>query len=99
MNGNISTGRIGKRKGSDLTDITSTFSSKQLDLVLQIMAETVDATLHHLLWTLDRVEWLDVLVDTSSGTIPSIKKVSDGLYGELYRWIPEFSEQPNQPTV
>jgi len=74
-------------------EVTDSFDGSQLHLIRRIVSYAVDTTLHHLLWTLDRVEWMDVVVHTESGTVASLREASDGLHGELYDWIPRFSNR------
>src|SRR4051794_15750785 len=59
----------------------SSLTQEQHTLLMRLIAETVDTTLHHLLWTLEQVEWLDIVVHTEAGTVPDLNAVSDGLAG------------------
>ena len=69
------------------------FNKEQIDAVLWLVPQIVDETLHHLLWTLEQEESIDIAVKTPAGGVPSLREVSDGLSGELYDWIPRFSKE------
>src|SRR5262245_49878031 len=65
-----------------------------------IVPRVVDSVLHHLLWTLEQEEWINVSVEVDGETTSSIREISDGLAGELYTedgWIARFSQYP--PTI
>ena len=64
----------------------------QMALIQRLLPQVVDTVLHHLLWTLEQEESIDVAVRTAEGLVPSLREVSDGLAGELYGWIPRFGE-------
>jgi hypothetical protein len=89
--GAIAHGRLGKL-GEALLDIDALFSQEQRALLSQIVVLTVDETLHHLLWSLEQVKWIKVSVETDAGIVPDIVGVSDGLTGDIWDWIPRFSE-------
>lgn len=72
------------------------FTSDQLTVLAWLVPKIVDSTLHHLLWTLEQDTSVDVAVKTDAGAVPSLRDVSDGLSGELYGWIPEFSKQRHE---
>lgn len=68
-------------------------SKDQIDLLRRLIPKIVDTTLHHLLWTFEQEESVDIAVKTPAGVVPSLREVSDGLAGELYGWIPRFSKE------
>ena len=93
---NIVNGRTGGIAGEQFPDIKTVFNEDQRAVLLRLVESAVDTTIHHLLWTLDRVKWLDVSAHTEAGTVPSLKHISDGLHGETYDWIPRFSKQRHE---
>lgn len=68
-------------------------SDSQRAFIIDLIPRVVDTTLHHLLWTLEQEDTVDVAVKTPEGVVPSLRDASDGLAGELYGWIPRFSRQ------
>lgn len=68
-------------------------SGAALELLSDLIPRIVDTTLHHLLWTLEQEESLDVAVRIESGVVSNLREVSDGLAGELCEWIPRFSKE------
>ena len=89
----------GRMKGDSaerLRPELSRLNSSELVLIERLVPQIVDTTLHHLLWTLEQEESVDVAVKMPAGAVPSLRDVSDGLAGELYGWIPRFSNQPNE---
>ncbi len=70
-------------------------SSGQSELFNDLVPKIVDTTLHHLLWTFEQNELIDIVANGDSKQI-SIKEISDGLAGELYTedgWISRFSSK------
>jgi hypothetical protein len=70
--------------------------SNQFDLVAKLIPKIVDTTLHHLLWTLEQAESIDININYEGNYVKSIKNISDGLAGELYTedgWIHRFSDK------
>ncbi len=68
-------------------------SKDQIEFFRRLIPRIIDTTLHHLLWTLEEEDSIDVAVKTQAGSVPSLRDVSDGLAGELYSWIPRFSRE------
>ena len=87
-------GETAKRLRSEL----SRLGRGELALIERLVPQIVDTALHHLLWALEQEESVDVAVKTSSGVVPSLREVSDGLAGELYGWIPRFGETHGEDT-
>ncbi|MDF2859636.1 MAG: hypothetical protein K0Q87_5487 [Neobacillus sp.] len=61
-----------------------------------VVPKIVDTTLHHLLWTFEQNELIDINVANGDSKQISIKEISDGLAGELYTedgWISRFSDK------
>jgi hypothetical protein len=70
-------------------------TSGQSELLIELIPHIVDTTLHHLLWTLEQEDLLDVTVSEDDNHV-SIKEISDGLTGELYTkdgWISRYSSK------
>ncbi len=89
----------GKMKGSSavqVRDLLSGYSNEQVEVLERLIPQVVDTALHHLLWTLDQLDTLKILLLDTDGTSWDIKKLSDGLPGELYGdqgWIKRFSKK------
>lgn len=69
------------------------FNKEQIDAVLWLVPQIVDETLHHLLWTLEQEETINISVTGGDECVDSLREESDGLAGELDGWIPRFSTQ------
>lgn len=70
-------------------------NSGQSDLINELIPQIVDTTLHHLLWTLEQDDLIDISVSEDDKKV-SLKELSDGLAGELYTedgWISRFSKK------
>jgi hypothetical protein len=65
-------------------------------VLLSLVPQIVDTTLHHLLWTVEQERSVDIVTKGENGIAHSIRDVSDGLAGELYSeqgWIVRFSNK------
>jgi hypothetical protein len=86
----------GKMKSEESQRLHNLISlSGQSELINDLVPKIVDATLHHLLWTLEQDESIDVTINDGNKPV-SIKDISDGLAGELYTedgWINRFSNK------
>jgi hypothetical protein len=89
----IITGRTKNAWAEGVRATIKTLDPQQFEAVCRLIPRIVDTTLHHLLWTLEQEEVIDVAVRTDTGVFPSIRDASDGLAGELYDWIPRFSKK------
>lgn len=70
-------------------------ASGQSQLINELVPQIVDTTLHHLLWTLEQEDSIDISVSNDDKRV-SLKALSDGLPGELYTvdgWISRFSNK------
>lgn len=64
--------------------------------VNRMVPRVVDTVLHHLLWTLEQEQAINLSIEADGTVTPSIREVSDGLSGELYGergWIVKFSQK------
>lgn len=78
------------------------FDSSQVAFIRWLIPQVVDTTLHHLLWTLEQEETVNVAVKTEGAEIASLREASDGLAGELYSedgWIARFSKERKGEVV
>ncbi|WP_102263976.1 epimerase [Mesobacillus jeotgali] len=86
----------GKMKSEESQRLYNLISlSGQSELINTLVPKIVDTTLHHLLWTLEQDESIDVTINDGNKPV-SIKDISDGLAGELYTedgWINRFSNK------
>ena len=86
-------GRMKSETAERLRPELSRLDPGELALIERLVPQIVDTALHHLLWTLEQEESVDIAVKTPAGAVPSLREISDGLAGELYGWIPRFSKQ------
>jgi hypothetical protein len=89
-------GRMKGETAERLRPELSRLDPGELALIERLVPQIVDTALHHLLWTLEQEESVDIAVKTSAGVVPSLREVSDGLAGELYEWIPRFSKERHE---
>lgn len=85
-------GRMKGETAARLGPAIALLAPSERHLLGRLVPEIVDSTLHHLLWSLDQDTSVSVAVKTSEGTVGSVREASDGLAGELYEWIPRFSD-------
>jgi len=72
------------------------FNPKQVQFIIDLLPKIVDTTLHHLLWTIEQEEDINILVKLEEDKYLDIRQISDGLAGELYTedgWISRFSNK------
>jgi RHS repeat-associated protein len=69
-------------------------NEEQRMAIHELIVKCVDITIHHPLWMLDQEKWINVAVDTDTGTVPSLREISDGLIGDKFEWIEQFSNKP-----
>lgn len=72
------------------------FNDEQLQIIRKIIPKIVDTTIHHLLWTLEQTESVNIAVKVDNKLVSRIQDISDGLSGELYTedgWISRFSKE------
>jgi hypothetical protein len=84
-------------KAAQDQEIFNSLSPEQRDLLRRFTPAIVDTVLHHFLWMLDERPDVKLSVDAGSGTVSSLREVSDGLSNELYSdvgWIARFSRKP-----
>lgn len=65
-------------------------------MVSRLIPAVVDTVIHHLLWTLEQEQRLDLVVRLEKASVSNLRDVSDGLPGELYTeegWIARFSRE------
>lgn len=62
-------------------------------LIQQVTPDIVDFTIHNLLWMLEQEGEIEVFVRLKSGEFLNLKDASDGLTGENYEWIRQFSQE------
>lgn len=89
-------GEMKDDESKKIVEALSTFSAEQVELIMELVPKIVDTTLHHLLWTLEQEEDINVVVQMEENKVINIREVSDGLCGELYTedgWIARFSHK------
>ena len=85
----------GQTKAKESIEIHNSLSDKEKDLIRRLVPKVVDTKLHHLLWTLEQDDSLELLVNDGTKK-ENIAEISDGLTGELYTedgWIYRFSNK------
>lgn len=89
-------GKMRDKESKKTFELLSTFSPEQVQFMISLFPEIIDTTLHHLLWTLEQEEDINVLVNAEENKCSNIREISDGLAGELYTedgWISRFSNK------
>jgi hypothetical protein len=89
-------GRMKGETAERLRPEISRLGPGELALIERLVPQIVDTALHHLLWTLEQEESIGIAVQTPAGAVPSLREVSDGLAGELDRWIVRFGKEPHE---
>lgn len=90
-------GRMKSASAQRVHDALAGLNPEQMEVLRSLVPQIVDTTLHHLLWTLEQNENIDVAVKTPTESVKSIRDVSDGLSGEVYGddgWISSYSKKP-----
>lgn len=69
------------------------------ELLLEVIPEIVDATMHYVLWTLDELGHqepppVELVVRVGDTTVSNVAAESDGLCGHYLDWIDRFSSEP-----
>ncbi|MFF2482276.1 epimerase [Paenibacillus sp. NPDC058071] len=87
-----------KDKGSKLLfeEFINNLEKDQQERIVDITSQVVDTTLHFLLLALEEESLISVFAKYDDGEPIDIKKLSDGLPGELYTedgWIMKFSDK------
>jgi hypothetical protein len=89
-------GTLKGERASRIREVLKAVPENQQAVFLQLVPDVVDTVLHHLLWTFEQVEDVDIAVRLDDQTVPSLREASDGLAGELYSdegWIARFSKE------
>src|SRR5689334_20472734 len=74
-------GRFNDDESRRVREAVASFSPEQLSVLRRLVPKIVDTALHHLLWTLDQSEWVDVVVRSDGEADVSVRDASDGLAG------------------
>ncbi len=93
--GMIVSGKMLGEHAERMRKIFQKLSSEELQIIDKLVPEVVDTVLHHLLWTIEQQDDLILSIRDHKSVI-DLKRVSDGLPGELYTnegWIARFSKQ------
>lgn len=91
----VISGRMRGERAQEMRTILADFSEDQLKTLVIIAPFIVDSMLHHLLFSLEGEEEIDVSVSIDGETRGQLRDMSDGLTGELYGdtgWIEKFSK-------
>jgi hypothetical protein len=86
----------GKMKGEQAEhDALDRLDADGRQSFLALVPAVVDTVLHHLLWTVEQNEKIQLVMVARDGSVTNLNDMSDGLAGELYSergWIARFSE-------
>ncbi len=66
------------------------------EAVRYLIPYIVDHVLHHLLWCLDQVAWVNVSVEVDGEVVPTLRGMSDGMVYDCYDWIRELSTERHE---
>jgi hypothetical protein len=89
-------GKMRDNESKNIFETLRSFSPEQIQIIINLFPKIVDTTLHHLLWTLEQEEDVNLLVKDKENKFINIREISDGLAGELYTedgWISRFSNK------
>jgi hypothetical protein len=93
----------GSMKGAfaqNIHEAVSALDASEQDMVRRLVPLIVDTTLHHLLWTLEQVQWVHLAMDNEHTSIRDIRDVAQGdLQGYLYDWAPRLSKERYIPPA
>jgi hypothetical protein len=92
----ILTGQMKDRDSQRISNAIDQLSPSVKALISELVPQIVDTALHHLLWTIEQNDTVEVRVQGIDGGEVNIAEASDGLSGELYDWLPRFSKQRYQ---
>lgn len=88
-------GKMKGQRSKEIREMFSIFNDEQIEVLKDLFPMVVDSTLHHLLWTLEQEDAIELSVEVDQKA-KRIRDISDGLAGELYTedgWIMRFSEK------
>jgi hypothetical protein len=93
----VLTGEMKDKSSKQLfEEFVQTFTEEQQQRIVDISSQVVDTTLHYLLLAIEEENRIIVLTQNDEGEVVEIKKISDGLAGELYTedgWILKYSKK------
>lgn len=92
----ISSGKMKDKESQKIFQTLKSFNSEQLEFITKLFPKIVDTTLHHLMWSLEQEEAINVVVKLDENLLINIRGASDGLAGELYTedgWISRYSSK------
>jgi hypothetical protein len=90
----IINGKMKSQRSSEIREKLSSFNDEQIEIIKDLFPMVVDSTLHHLLWTLEQEDTIELTIEVNQ-KVSNIRDISDGLAGELYTedgWIMRFSQ-------
>lgn len=92
-------GKMGGVTGKAVKEKIQGFTPEQIDAIKWMIPAIIDTTLHHLLWTLEQEESINIAVKNEDEIVERLQDLSDGLPGELYTedgWIARFSKERHE---
>lgn len=72
--------------------IRSAFNGQQLEILQELLPDIVDTAIAHIFWMIDQ-QWIDISFQTDTEMIDSLRHISDGVEGDFYGWISQFSKR------
>lgn len=92
----ILSGHMKSESAGKTREVLRGYSEEDIEALKWLLPQVVDKALHHLLWTLERDEAINVTVSVGSKASETLREISDGLCGELYGedgWIALYSKE------
>ena len=76
----------------ELSKQVQLFSDEQKEILRKVLFRAIDSTLFHVMVMLEEHEENIKMTITKDGKTYNLPEISDGLGGELFGWIEQFSE-------
>lgn len=92
----ILNGQMNDTESKEIFSKLNYLNIKEKQFLNDLFSKVVDTTLHHLLWTVEQDEFIDIVVSKDGREEKVINQISDGLAGELYTedgWVYQFSNK------
>lgn len=90
----IISGKMKSKQALLIHDLIKDFTSLEAEKLIKIIVESIDRSLHQMLFVVENNEQFDIFFCEENRRI-SMSELSDGLSGELYGekgWISKFSK-------
>lgn len=95
----ILSGDIRSKSALTIQKKVSEFDINEINIIKIIVRDSIDSTIHRLLWLIEQDEFFDLIKYAGDKkSFFSLREISDGLCGELYSdmgWIEMYSRYPS----